>query len=240
MVKPVEAICYPSPYSRVLWSCTQHLSEQLKLWHVAVASHRSLSICCFRCCLSLVLQLQSSRSLILSLWLSLSKWPWRYCWAGLGWAVPVSYSRASSGVSWTAVVLSSFGVHPGWLFPPSSLFSYSLFCVLFNLPLQDRECGWEGRECQGSLGSPKWQAYQLLHRLPSGLSQRLGSWHLLSTASTSVCWAFSLTPEHEVMLTPVIARWCSRMLNFQPAHTALVSLLWSLTVPVLDSDNYQS
>lgn len=233
MVKPVEAICYPSPYSRVLWSCTQHLSEQLKLWHVAPCPFVASDVVWVWFCSSSPLGVSSC--------------PFGFpCpsdlggTAGLGWAVPVSYSRASSGVSWTAVVLSSFGVHPGWLFPPSSLFSYSLFCVLFNLPLQDRECGWEGRECQGSLGSPKWQAYQLLHRLPSGLSQRLGSWHLLSTASTSVCWAFSLTPEHEVMLTPVIARWCSRMLNFQPAHTALVSLLWSLTVPVLDSDNYQS
>lgn len=35
--KPLEAICHPSPYSRALWSCTQHPSEQLKLWHVAVA-----------------------------------------------------------------------------------------------------------------------------------------------------------------------------------------------------------
>lgn len=38
MAKPVEAICHPSPYSRVLWSCTQHPSEQLKLCRVAVAS----------------------------------------------------------------------------------------------------------------------------------------------------------------------------------------------------------
>lgn len=36
MAKPVEAICHPSPYSRALWSCTQHPSEQLKLWHVPV------------------------------------------------------------------------------------------------------------------------------------------------------------------------------------------------------------
>lgn len=215
MAKPVEAICYPHPYSRASWSCTRHSCEQLKLLYVAVPlippPAPGLFICFLRCCLTPVfLQLQSPLSLVLSLLLSSSKWP---CETRLGWAIPVPYSEASSGVDWIAGVvffisaLFPAGAGPVWLFSPRFLFSHSPLCELFNLSLQKVwEYDWRADECQGGLGSSKWQACRVLHRSPSGSTTETWHWYLRSNASAWVHWTSFPYPRAQSWVNPSFSK----------------------------------
>lgn len=122
--------------------------------------------------------------------LSSSKWP-----CGQGWAGPYPFLTLRLLRSWlnSRRCILHFSPVPCWCwlclaFFPKVSFFLTAPCVSSLICLFRRFGNVTGRadECQGWLGSSKWQVCQVLHRSPSGSATETWHWCLCSNASTWV------------------------------------------------------